>query len=70
MLDAFSNNIHKMSQCKLLYADDLITISVPLENLHKLLQLWKFKIEAKGLRVHITKMKVMMTAMGLEPTTT
>lgn len=45
---------------KLLYGHDLIIINIPLGDLHKLLELWKSEIEAKELRVHITKTKVMI----------
>ena len=51
---------------EILVADDLVLIDESEEDLIKKIQKWKIGFESKGLRVNVTKTKVMKCNQGLQ----
>ena len=50
----------------ILYADDLVLIAESQEDFIKEIHKWKNNFESKGLRVNVTKTKVMKCNQGLQ----
>ena len=59
VMEALSREFRTGCPWELLYADDLVIISESLEELVAKIDLWKSNIESKGLRVNMTKTKIM-----------
>ena len=57
VMEALSQEFRTGCPWELLYADDLVIVSESLEELTHKFQLWKQGMEAKGLRVNMTKTK-------------
>ena len=59
VMQALSNNFKAGLPWELLYADDLILVAESEEKLRERIEIWNEGIEEKGLRVNISKTKVM-----------
>jgi len=59
VLEALSKRFREGLPTELLYADDLVLIAITREQLMEKLQKWRVGMEEKGLRVNVTKTKVM-----------
>jgi hypothetical protein len=67
VLEALSREFRTGCPWELLYADDLVIIAETMELLLEKLKMWKSGMEAKGLRVNLSKTKVMVSGSELQP---
>ena len=65
VLEALSREFHVGCPWELLYANDLVLIAESLEELLEKLNCWKKGLEDKGLKVNMTKTKVMISGKDL-----
>ena len=65
VMEALSRDCREGLPYELLYADDLVLMAESREGLGEKLGAWKKSLEAKGLRVNISKTKVMKCQVGL-----
>ena len=65
VIEALSRGFTTSCPFELLYADDLIIITESEEELLQRLSLWKNELEKKGLRVNVSKTKIMMSGVNL-----
>ncbi|XP_060771234.1 uncharacterized protein slc22a21 isoform X2 [Neoarius graeffei] len=65
VLEALSREFRTGCPWELLYADDLVISSDSLEELLERLRLWKIGLESKGLRVNMSKTKILMSGPNL-----
>src|SRR5207245_4650136 len=59
VLEALSRRFREGLPYELLYADDLVLMTDSMEELMEKLEKWKESLETKGLRVNLSKTKVM-----------
>ena len=64
VMEALSREFRTSCPWELLYADDLVIIADSSEELMRKLALWKDNIESKGLRVNMTKTKILHCKYG------
>ena len=67
VLEALSREFRSGCPLEMLYADDLVVISDTLDDLLLKLKLWKSNLELKGLKVNVSKTKVMVSGKHLNP---
>ena len=60
VLEALSRGFRTGCPEEMLYADDLVLASESMEGLKEKMKIWREGIESKGLRVNMTKTKIMM----------
>ena len=60
VMDVVTREIREGLPWELLYADDLVLIAESEDELKQKLKIWKDSMEAKGLKVNVTKTKVMI----------
>ena len=53
--------------CALMYSDNLVLICKTMEEARQRLLAWKYVLESKGLKVNISKMKVIRCAWDVAP---
>jgi hypothetical protein len=66
VMEALSRDCREGLPFELLYADDLVLMAESREGLAGKLGAWKKSLEAKGLRVNISKTKIMKCQAGIE----
>ena len=66
VLEALSKALRCGLPWEILYADDLVLIAESEGDLIKKIQNWKNGFESKGLRVNVTKTKVMKCNQGVQ----
>ena len=66
VLEALSHSFRVGCPLELLYADDLAIIATSKEELLSRLANWKKELENKGLRVNLTKTKIMVSGPDLQ----
>jgi hypothetical protein len=66
VMEALSRDCREGLPFELLYADDLVLMAESREELAGKLGVWKKSLEAKGLRVNISKTKIMKCKAGIE----
>ena len=68
VLEALSRECRNRSLWDMFYADDLVIIAESLEELENRHSAWKNSMESKGLRVNLSKTKVMVSDVNRGPT--
>ena len=66
VMEALSRDCREGLPFELLYVDDLVLMAESREGLAGKLGVWKKSLEAKGLRVNISKTKIMKCQAGIE----
>ena len=66
VLEALSKEFRTGCPWELLYADDLVIVDETMEKVMDRLKVWKDSLEAKGLRVNLSKTKVMISGPELQ----
>ena len=66
VLEALSKEFRTGCPWELLYADDLVIVDETMEKVVDRLKVWKDNLEAKGLRVNLSKTKVMVSGPELQ----
>lgn len=64
VMEAVTSDVRGGLLWELLYADDLVLMAESMEELLEKLRKWKEAMESKGLRVNVSKTKVMMGGLG------